>query len=227
MRIHSSYLVHWTGRDIEPEPESAERQKLYLKRLIDYYTNGLFARRTEEDVVRGLKIKDVVRLCFTEIKLSQVKEHSDRYGRLGIGFDRNYLMDKGCRPVIYIPFDSKVGSRLLEDSISRVYQGSEANTEVHKAAEWIMAHVKRMSKGSEDYYEEMEWRLVHDETSSSHFTKSAVAGVYRLVFTPMDARLVIFPDEATKRLSLQSGEMELYFRQHLPVLATLQDCSNF
>ena len=51
--------------------------------------------------------------------------------------------------------------RLLEDSIKNVYEKSKDHEEIHKSSKWIMAHVKRMSNGKdEDYYEEMEWRLV-------------------------------------------------------------------
>jgi hypothetical protein len=57
-----------------------------------------------------------------------------------------------------------------------------------------MAHVKRMSNGKDDYYEEMEWRLVHDE-KSTHFAGGESIDVYRLRFKASDIKVIIFPDE--------------------------------
>ena len=103
MGIHSTILIHWTGKkDIEHEPENI-RLKQYLARLIDYYHNGLFAKRTTEATIRKYKIKNVVRICFTEVRLSQAKVHAKRYGKLGIGFSRDFILNKDGRPVIYIP----------------------------------------------------------------------------------------------------------------------------
>ena len=88
MNIHSKFLVHWTGNgkdDIESKAESI-RPQLYLDRLIDDFKYGLYTKRTSEDVIRRRKIKNIVRLCFTEIRLSQAKKHAGRYGKLGNRF---------------------------------------------------------------------------------------------------------------------------------------------
>lgn len=92
-----------------------------------------------------------------------------------------------------------------------------------------MAHVKRMSNGKdEDYYEEMEWRIIHDESpNSKHFTKGEYNGVYRLKFAAHDIKVIIFPDEPTKRLSLEDEAIRKYFSEHMPIMAILEDCSNF
>ena len=74
---------------------------------MDYYQNGLFTKRTTEAVIRHMKIKNLLRLCFTEIRLSQAQTHAERYGKLGIGFTRDFIMNKGGRPVIYIPFKAR------------------------------------------------------------------------------------------------------------------------
>jgi hypothetical protein len=231
MGIHSKFLIHWTGNgkdDIESKPAS-DRPRLYLERLGDYYQNGLFAKRTNGDVIRRMKIKHIVRLCFTEIRLSQVQTHAKRYGKLGIGFPREFIMNKGGRPVIYIPYEARVDCRLLEDSIEKVIQKSKGNDEVHGASKWIMAHVKRMSDGSdENYYEEMEWRLVYDESpNNKHFTKGNVSGIHRLRFEATNVSVIIFPDEDTKQMSLRDNAIRQYFSEHMPIMATLEDCCNF
>jgi hypothetical protein len=186
-------------------------------------------------VIRGRKIKNIIRLCFIEIRLSQAQTHAKRYGKLGIGFTRDFIMNKGGRPVIYIPFEAEAGGRLLEDSIKSAYENSKDNKGIHKSLEWIMAHVKRMSNGKgengeeyEDYYEEMEWRLVYDESpNNKHFTKGEAEGIYRLKFKASDIKVIIFPDEDIRQMSLRNEVIRKYCSQDMPVMATLKDCSNF
>lgn len=228
MGIHSKFLVHWTGKDIDNRPRT-EKSQLYVERFKDDLGKGLFTKRTSEDSIRNWKIKDLVRICFTEIRLSQAQTHAERYGKLGIGFTRGFIMNKGGRPVIYIPYEAKDDGRLLEDSIRIVYEKSNDNAEIHRSSKWIMAHVKRMSNGkNEDYYEEMEWRLVYDENpDNTHFIKGESDGVYRLKFTADDIKVVIFPDENTKQLSLKDEAIKEYFSEHMPIMATLDECSNF
>ena len=229
MGIHSTILIHWTGKkDIEHEPENI-RLKQYLERLIDYYHNGLFAKRTIEATIRKYMIKNVVRICFTEVRLSQAKVHAKRYGKLGIGFSRDFILNKDGRPVIYIPHTVNEDSRLLEDCIKNVHEKSKDNNEVHKSAKRIMAYIKRMSDGkSEDYYEEMEWRIVYDESpNNKHFTKSNEKGVFRLKFNASDVKVIIFPNEDIKQIALKDSTLKKFFSVHIPIIATLDDCHNF
>ncbi len=228
MGIHSKILVHWTGKDIE-NSLGANKSQQYVERLKDDYKNGLFAKRVSENSIREKKIKNLLRICFTEIRLSQAQTHAERYGKLGIGFTRDFIMNKGGRPVIYIPYKAKADGRLLEDSINNVYEKSENNKEIHRSSKWIMAHVKRMSNGNlDDYYEEMEWRLVHDENfNNKHFTKGKGTGIHRLKFEASDIKVIIFPHEDIKQMSLQNETIRKYFSRHMPIVATLDDCCNF
>jgi hypothetical protein len=234
MGIHSKFLVHWTGKDIE-NCFKANKSQLYVERLKDDLEKGLFTKRTTEASIRKMKIKNLLRICFTEIRLSQAQTHAKRYGKLGIGFTRDFIMNKGGRPVIYIPFEAMADGRLLEDSIKNAYENSKDNEEIRISLKWIMAHVKRMSNGKsedsedyEDYYEEMEWRVVYDESpKNKHFTKGKGNGVHRLTFAAHDIKVIIFPDEGTKQLSLKDEAIRKYFSRHMPIMVTLEDCRNF
>jgi hypothetical protein len=235
MGIHSKFLVHWTGKDIEEENYSeAEKSQLYVERLKDDLEKGLYTKKTSEAVIRNKTITNIIRLCFTEIRLSQAETHARRYGKLGIGFTREFIMNKGGRPVIYIPFIAKADGRLLEDSILNVYEKSKDYVEINKSSKWIMAHVKRMSNGKdedsedyEDYYEELEWRLVYHKKNSTHFTKDEAEDVRRLKFNASDIKVIIFRDETTKQQSLSDKVIRKYFSKHLPIMATVDDCRNF
>jgi len=223
--IHSKFLVHWTGKDIEKQPKD-KRSLLYVERLKDDLREGLFTKATEEAVIRRLKIKNITRLCFTEIRLSQAQTHAERYGKLGIGFTRDFIMNKGGRPVIYIPFEAD--SSLLEDSMRNIFEKTKDkdDEEIHRSLKWIMTYIKRMSnEKGEDFYEEMEWRLVH--RSDDKYIKDVGNGVHRLKFEVIDVKVIIFPDEDTKKLSLNDKCIRKYLSEHTPIMATLEECRNF
>jgi hypothetical protein len=226
MKIHSKFLIHWTGKkDIEYQHENIRAQN-YVERLKDYYQNGLYSKRTTEVVIRRKKIKNLVRICFTEIRLSQAQSHADRYGRLGIGFSRDFIMNKGGRPVIYIPYKADVC--LLEDSLRAAYDNSEKYEEIHKPLKWVLSFVKRMSDRNGDYYDEMEWRIVYDERpDNEHFTNGEEEGVYRLKFAPSDIKVLIFPNDEVKLCAFNDVLLKGLFSHHLPITVTLDDCGNF
>ena len=236
MSIHSKFLVHWTGKDIEKGSDVTIKTSQYIERLKDYYENGLYAKRLpkgqHENTIGKKKIKRLVRICFTEIRLSQAQEHAKRYGKLGIGFSRDFIINEGGCPVIYIP---KKASCLLEGNIRNAYNKSENDEDVHRSIKYIMTYVKPMSnkksedsKDYEDYYEEMEWRLVYDENpNNTTFTRGEVRFVHRIKFEPIDVKVIIFPDERTKLLSLDNKTIKDKFSKHMPSISTLDDCRNF
>ena len=135
-------------------------------------------------------------------------------------------MNKGGRPVVYIPFDAQPGGRLLEDSLREVYD--KGNEEIKQLSKGILAHVKRMSNGAdENYYEEMEWRIVHDEGRNNKHFKAEGNGVHRLTFAAPDIKVIIFPNRDTKQLSLEDEVIKKHLSEHMPIMATLDECSNF
>jgi len=237
MAIHSSILVHWTGNsgedDIEKKFRDDEktRAEKYVERLKDDYEKGLYAQKKLEASIRYWNVRSV-KICFTEIRLSQTHVHAERYGKLGIGFSRQFILDRGGRPVIYVPFEPKKDGKLLESSIDDLRQYSEMHKEIKNAVDSIMAHVVRMSpdgKGNGDeLYEEMEWRLVHDGSlANTHFAQDTGNDVYRLRFEPRDIKVIIFPNETTQQMALQDKTLSDFFAKHMPIMATLEDCSNF
>jgi len=227
MNVHSKILVHWTGKKDNENQAEEVRASLYVERLKDYYNHGLYIRRTEEAVLRRLKIKNLLRLCFTEIRLSQAENHSQKYGKLGVGFSREYILDRSGRPVIYIPFEAE--NSLLEESLRRSYENSRNYADIHKPLTYVLAFIKRMwNEYNEPYYDEMEWRIVYDENPGNpYFRKGKDDGVYRFAFDASDVKVIIFPDEKTKLHSLDDTEIQINFSRHLPIMATLEECKNF
>ena len=98
--------------------------------------------------------------------------------------------------------------------------------DIHESSKWIMTHVKRMwNEKGEDFYEEMEWRIVHHANDRN--ITNVGNGVHRLKFEPSDIKVIIFPNEDTKRLSLEDDFIRKCLSEHLPMIATLDDCHNF
>ena len=95
--LHTEFIVHWTGRDFHTPINTLDdnlRDK-YIQRLIDTLENGFFMKVGTEKIydLDGEWIQaSISRICFTEIKLSLAKKHSQTYGNLGIGVDREFVL---------------------------------------------------------------------------------------------------------------------------------------
>lgn len=230
MPIRSKFLVHWPGRNIsEASCDEDAKRVLYIQRLRDAYVDGIFARKCDEGTLRQMQLKRVVRICFTEIKLSQTETHTRRYGALGIGFERKYIINRGGRPVIYIPFQAE--NKLMEDTIRYVYTHSKG--EMRNRLRWLFAFVKRMSDKPlthvdyQDYLEEFEWRVVYGEKLDTGNFKRMKDGTYRWGFAPKDVRVLVLPDNKAKEMALNDPDLKPRLRTHTPVVLTLEDCMNF
>ncbi len=228
MNIHSKILVHWTGKkDIENQPIPTQTQ-LYIQRLQDYYQNGMFMKSTTEPTTRHRQLKYLPRLCFTEIRLSQAKDHAYKYGKLGIGFSREFILDRGGRPVIYIPFEPQDGS--LERSLTQALDASKGNDKIHKPMISVHSFIKRMMDDTgEEHFDEMEWRIVYDDNPNyrKFFTKGKEVGVFRFNFLPGDVKIIVFPDEDARNASFDDKIIKEFFSQHTPITVTIDDCENF
>ncbi len=171
--VHSGYLIHWTGKDIDKNSEWANEHSskttpavtdLYLERLKYILKYGLWMTKNPEDEYLEIcneKIKRpyTARTCFTELKLSLVRAHAADYGRLGIGFKRPFLFDRLGAPMTYYhparknwffpPFFSNPTGDILSD--------------------YFACFLKHMTKKSEDgtlqykYYDESEWRIIYSD----------------------------------------------------------------
>ena len=121
--VHSDFLIHWTGKDIDDfyEPKWAESDKsktdaipklnsAYLDRLHSILKYGLWLTEEGETLLQigdtGVPIPKIPKTCFTELKLSESRTHAKQYGRLGIGVKRPYLFARCGRPLAYYGFRS-------------------------------------------------------------------------------------------------------------------------
>ena len=243
---HSKLLVHWTGKNINLDNKKMDDdlRKKYVDLLKDDLCKGLCMNPGKETIY-GKEDREVTakiaRVCFTEIKLTQTEEHSKRYGKLGIGFNRDFVLEREGNPVFYVqngerghiiqnlnkliswmkklPYNTGVGSNIEELAI-------------------VLGYLKNMSCRNENelkYYDEMEWRVVHItrlEGLNNYIqdieekTKEGKKK-YRLKVSPKDVKLIVFPDSETLRLAMKDEEISKYFNSYVPTLIALDDCKNF
>ena len=74
----------------------------------------------------------------------------------------------------------------------------------------------------------MEWRLVYNKNRNRiHFTGDENKGFLRVKFDASDVKVIIFPDERIKQIALQNKTIRDFFSNHMPIMATLDDCHSF
>ena len=119
--VRSNFLIHWTGKDINTDYRAlcdAQREE-YVARLrstLRKDSNGLWMKENEEEItipgVGSISYKGAPMTCFTEIKLSATYEHAKRYGCLGLGFTRDFVIGLLGAPVQYV-------AATVEDEIAK------------------------------------------------------------------------------------------------------------
>lgn len=230
MPIHSNLLVHWTCKEPNTTPEQ------YIARLKNTIFRGLYLNKGREVIVgnRNTQINaDISRICLTEIKLSKVEQHTLKYGKLGIGFSRDFVISNYGNPVTYVT-NSDHSSLLVEHyAFLHQFLRTVENREMLARLEYLMGFVKNMSDVNNNdmvYYEEMEWRITHNDVleQAGHIVAEDLdRGVYRLHFDAEQIKLIVFPNEETKSIALVDNELLPLIQQHHPILLTLENCKQF
>jgi hypothetical protein len=190
--------------------------------------------RPGEEIIHGrlgTHIKATIsRICFSEVRLSQAEDHARLYGKLGIGFHRDFVLERLGNPVLYVQNGDK---GVLIENLDRVVGFLRTKDPlIHQSLEVVFGYLKNMSHQNVpnlEFYEEMEWRIVHlthlegqyiqVEDSSQHF--------YRLTLEPNDIKIIVFPDDETMKMAISDSDISDFFNRNFPMMTTLADCSNF
>ncbi len=104
-RLHRTQLYHWMGRSIDTSKLSkSEKAAKYCEYLRDALTKGLRLKPPEKDDHYGSGNEFKVRrpiCCFTETSVMDIADHTREYGSLGLGFPKNFVLNKQGMPVHY------------------------------------------------------------------------------------------------------------------------------
>jgi len=164
--IHSDFIIHWTGKDIEnlSNLNKKEKDNLYLERLRDILKYGLWMTKNREEtfvIISGEKIKkpSVARTCFTELRLSEAHTHASEFGSLGIGFKRFFLFDRLGSPMVY--YHQIRRNWFFPPFIS--------NQDKNNLDLYFLCFLKIMAIKTQErhwrykYFDESEWRIIYSE----------------------------------------------------------------
>ena len=234
--LHTDFLVHWTGKDfhVPINPLDDNIRKKYVSRLIDILKHGLLMQKNEEEAERIHDIEkewiqaSISRTCFTEIKLSLAKKHAQTYGNLGIGVDREYVIDRYGNPVFYVTNGdrSNVAScaRKVRDFLAKEDEAMLREFEV------LLGYFKKMGEQNSReliYYDELEWRITHLERLESEkriTSQDKKNHIYRIALSKEEVKVLVFPDKKTKALAL--GNSDILSLIDNPICLTMNDCEN-
>jgi hypothetical protein len=170
--VHSDFLIHWTGKDIDrvydQQWHQFDKSKTnkncdvagkYLKRFCDILQFGIWMTEEKDPPFcfngTSILIPPTPKSCFTELKLSESRRHARQYGRLGIGVKRPFVFRRFGRPVIYYGFHRNPANDIF------LIQCAQELTDKN-----LLNFFKPMNSTTTlnyDFYSESEWRIIYFE----------------------------------------------------------------
>lgn len=179
--IHSDFLIHWTGIDIDQKfdrdwkPSSASAKMgnnivdAYIARLKNTLKYGFWMTKRETPETIQVNRQEfekplVARTCFTELKLSETRKHARKFGRLGIGLKRYYLFDRLGGPMKYLQSGTV---HLSFPPYSSFYDKSDHDFEKFS----FCKHMCSTRPLTYDLFSESEWRIIYSENIRSELSQ--------------------------------------------------------
>jgi hypothetical protein len=137
--IHRQQLFHWIGTHIDSEAGNGLTDPLrneYVKCLRDTLKNGLWAKTPRDPDCLGdgslVKVHRPI-TCFTEWTLGQSLPHTTRYGRLGLGFPKKFVLARGGQPLVYVRDSNKNDPYTSAlKALARFFKSNELTGKIHK-----------------------------------------------------------------------------------------------
>ncbi len=150
-------------------------------------------------------------VSFCDIPLTDTSKHFESYGYYGIGLSKDWAIDKGINPVLYIEEKSSLAksiSYLLK--LIRNAQDNEIKTDILRLKSFMKNYSGNLKTNNKNllgykFYDEREWRFVpeREEINNNSFSIptneylkdkekcNKVLEKYRLVFSPKDISYII------------------------------------
>ncbi len=151
----SDYLIHWTGK--EGDDVGAEVLSLIASTCQLLLSYNIFHIL---DIYNKIHEKMV---CFTDVPLSHVAQHSNRYGRFAIAFHKLSLMNIGAQPVFYCTHANKSDLDVIFKFLREQNKKTTIESATFEALKRHFYFMQTFSKGKADekdtFYYEREWRL--------------------------------------------------------------------
>ena len=206
--IHSDFIIHWTGWDIDNDYDQSWDKKnssitnkkvteLYIERLKGILKFGLWMTIDEKDKEikinnEQIKCPSVSRTCFTELKLSEVRTHAKKFGRLGIGFKRFFLFDRLGSPMIYYHPTRKTW--LFPPFLPAKSKSEFKDKTIEENFFFFSCFLKPMAERHDDgssswiytFYDESEWRIIYSDDIKKLLEKNGQEKITKYFNKPCD-----------------------------------------
>jgi len=248
--VRSDILVHWTGKCIwkyHTNLKQQQRQK-YIERLHSILNDGLWMNHVNIDIhhPRFERISfSWPATCFTETKLPDIERHIEYYGLLGFGFTREFVMKRYGGPVLYVAGIKELSkSKGMRSITSRHFHNlfDGISGKLLNSVITCAIFVKTMSDEDCKYpyqrLDEAEWRIpwptnfpnvdppmvdVNRPLPLDTIRKNPAA---LIPFYPRDLRILILPDECTRKMVYDDQEIMDRFGKERPCIKTVEECLN-
>jgi hypothetical protein len=239
--IHTKFLVHWTDRKfLDPNRDDLDNnlRHKYVERLIDILEKGFYMNIGTEKIYGSLKKESIQgqisRTCFTEIRLSSAKKHAKTYGKLGIGVDRDFVIQRYGNPVFYVmngDYSNVVTcAAIVRDFLKKNDKSVKYDESPRNQFETLLGYLKNMNEKNENeltYYDELEWRITHLTRLEKEYVvpENRKEHIYRIKLSKEDIKVIVFPDSSTMGMALNDDRVLKSIDN--PNCVTLSDCENF
>jgi hypothetical protein len=146
-QLHRRLLFHWTGpKPSGPVRKRADREK-YLDLLCSILQSGLRYSVPGEENTEWIVENEIgathPMLCFSEWGVGESSSHSGRYGFMGLGFTRKFVMKSGGRPVVYLPNEEKDRfQKAIIEIIRHVRRSESAGLKIQGHADLVASYLK-------------------------------------------------------------------------------------
>lgn len=107
-------------------------------------------------------------VSFCDIKLSEIKEHIDKYGYYGIGLSKDWAVNNGLNPVIYLNSSSNFSIGII-NSLRNIIQNTDTTDYDKENIAKLIQYLKKyegdlvrkgITTNNYRYADEREWRFV-------------------------------------------------------------------
>ena len=231
IRTRPILLVHWTGKNLS-DCGTDEGIQQHVERLAGIYHEGLhLSVPPTEDILRSVNPNDATLpnlpcICFSELRIRNADRFASDYGKMGIGFRREYLMKYGANPVFYL---QSACSGIVNTNMSQLRE--IVKPEFVPAANVILAYCKPMSRSGEEdlsHYEDHEWRIVQATEGiplPPEFKQGASGGKMSFQFDHAEVKIIIFPNPEVRTKALAHGYLSDVFKTRMPMMLDHDACS--
>lgn len=134
----------------------------------------------EQRIMSELDLRLAVPMvCFCDIPLSQISEHTLKYGEYAIGIKKNWAIEQGVSPILYVHDNSLILKTVLSEikEISKdVLKNPEGEASLRMKKYVDAVCMMKPYEGLDErlgktvrYYDEREWRYVPPRESADQF----------------------------------------------------------